>query len=99
MTSLGGRVGGLPSRVRPAPKIADQFYSSPEWRALVRQIKRQRGAFCERCGSTKGLIADHIVERRDGGADLDPSNIELLCAAHHAKKTAEARRRRALGRV
>jgi 5-methylcytosine-specific restriction endonuclease McrA len=45
------------------------------------------------------VIADHIVERKDGGADLDPNNIELLCHAHHQKKTALARARRARGQT
>ena len=83
----------------PPPKKVELFYQSREWRSLVSSIKKQRGAWCERCGSTKGLIADHIVERKDGGADLDPANIELLCGKHHAAKTAEARKRRALGQV
>ena len=84
-------------RVKPLPKPVDAFYSSPEWRRLVADIKRVRGPFCQRCGSNVGLVADHIVERKDGGADLDPSNIELLCAAHHNAKTAEARRKRSEG--
>lgn len=80
-----------------APKRAESFYQSTEWRALVASIKRERGNFCQRCGSSERVIADHIVERKDGGADLDRSNIELLCAKHHAIKTAQARARRARG--
>lgn len=89
----------LPSRLSHPPKVADSFYLSPEWRALVVEIKRERGAYCERCGSSRGLIADHIVEIRDGGAKLDRTNIELLCGRHHAAKTAAKRRDRALGRT
>jgi 5-methylcytosine-specific restriction endonuclease McrA len=79
--------------LRSPPKQADQFYQSNDWRNLVRTIKRQRGAFCCICGSNDRIIADHIIERRDGGADLDPANIQLLCQSHHAAKTANARRR------
>lgn len=97
LTALKPRLGGLVGKVRVAPKVAEGFYQSPEWRSLVARIKRERGAWCERCGSSERVIADHIVERKDGGADLDPANIELLCAKHHAAKTAQARARRARG--
>jgi hypothetical protein len=97
LTAMSGRLGALPAKVGAAPKVAESFYQSREWRSLVAQIKRERGAFCQRCGSAIRLIADHIVERKDGGADLDPRNIELLCGKHHAAKTAQARARRARG--
>jgi 5-methylcytosine-specific restriction enzyme A len=97
LNNLGSRVKPLGSRVRVPAKQAESFYVSREWRALVKRIKFERGPWCERCGSSKRVIADHIIERKDGGADLDPSNIELLCFDHHAIKTVEARRRRAAG--
>lgn len=83
----------------PLPKKAEGFYTSPEWRGLVADVKRARGSFCQRCGSRHRVIADHIVERKDGGADLDESNVELLCAACHNRKTAAARAARARGEV
>ncbi|MBX7496774.1 HNH endonuclease [Qipengyuania sp. 6B39] len=94
LKGLGPRVATLGPRVRALPKVADRFYASPEWRSLVKAIKAERGAWCERCGSTHRLIGDHKVERRDGGADLDPANVELLCQACHNAKTAEARAKR-----
>jgi 5-methylcytosine-specific restriction protein A len=94
---MPSRFGRLAPQVSAMPKVAESFYQSPEWRKLVAAIKRERGNWCERCGSNNRVIADHIKERRDGGADLDPSNIELLCQAHHAAKTAAARARRARG--
>ena len=90
-------VGRAPATVRAAPKVAELFYRSVEWRRLVADIKRRRGAFCERCGSSHRLIGDHIVERRAGGAELDETNVELLCQACHNRKTATARARRARG--
>lgn len=98
LTNIGGRIGGMSARVPLAPKVAELFYQSREWRGLVRRIKAERGNWCERCGSTERVIADHIVERKDGGADFDPKNIELLCAAHHNAKTAAARKARASSR-
>ena len=37
------------------------------------------------------MFADHIVERKDGGADLDPRNGQCLCGRHHTMKTAQTR--------
>ena len=52
------------------------------------------------CSATpRGLIGDHIVERKDGGADFDPLNVRLLCAACHNRKTARERTRRGLQAV
>lgn len=91
------RLGFGSPKVRSLPKQAEGFYQSAAWRQLAADVKRARGGYCERCGSNKRVVADHKVERRDGGADLDEANIELLCARCHGRKTAEARRLRALG--
>lgn len=96
---MAQRVGVLAPRVRAAPKVAEAFYTSPEWRKLVAKIKRERGNWCQRCGSTQRVIGDHIIERKDGGDDLDENNVELLCFTHHQQKTAEARTRRARGQA
>lgn len=96
---MTARVSAMPARVAPPPKRAELFYQSAQWRDLVRDIKRMRGAWCERCGSNNRIIADHIVERKDGGVDLDPANIRLLCGKCHAAKTARARAARAAGQV
>ncbi len=79
------------------PKVAEQFYQSREWLQLIKMIKQARGNFCARCGSSYRVIGDHIVERKDGGADLDECNIELLCIRCHNTKTSLARKKRALG--
>lgn len=100
LQNMGSRIGRLPVKVGTAPKVAEQFYSSIEWRKLVASIKRERGNRCQRAGCetpTQRIIADHIVERRDGGADLDRRNIELLCFGHHQQKTAASRAKRARG--
>lgn len=119
---LKPRLGTLDVRtVRPAPKVPDQVLVSSAWQQLVDRLIRARGRVCQRCGKTHEddgspvkLIGDHIVERRDGGAELDPANVQLLCArrggngrAHadgklggcHARKTAEAAQRRFQGRA
>lgn len=93
--SLPPRYATLPPRVRVAPKAADPFYLSAEWRSLVARLKRRRGGRCERCGSDHRLIGDHVVELRDGGAALDEGNIMILCQSCHNAKTARARAARA----
>lgn len=81
------------SLVRSEPKKADPFYHSPEWRALAKEVKQERGNSCERCSKPHcyPIYADHIVELRDGGAALSKLNIQLLCASCHTTKTNEAR--------
>ncbi|HWT12287.1 MAG TPA: HNH endonuclease signature motif containing protein [Allosphingosinicella sp.] len=100
LRSLPPRLGAAAPKLRAAPKRAEPFYQSREWRALVAQIKRERGNWCERCGSGGRIVGDHRRELKDGGAPLDPANVELLCLKRcHPRKTAEARRLRALGRA
>ena len=95
LATLGSRVATMGSRVAVPPKKADSFYTSPEWRGLVRQLKRERGGWCERCGSGHRVAGDHIVEIKDGGTALDATNVELLCQSCHNRKTAASRAKRA----
>jgi 5-methylcytosine-specific restriction enzyme A len=98
LTAMPGRLGAMEPKVKAAPKRADPFYLSREWRALLADVIAARGRFCERCGAGGRIIGDHIVELKDGGAALDPANVELLCARRcHPAKTARARAARAAG--
>ena len=67
-----------------------------EWPKLVAQVKHRAGGRCETCGG-RGASVDHITPRFEGGTD-DLSNLQLLCWAHHQRKTsqeaARGRRRR-----
>lgn len=96
---MPNRLTASPPRLKPMPKVADSFYTSPEWRDLLRDIKRRRGEFCCWCGSGKRIIGDHIVEIKDGGEKLDERNVQLLCHACHQRKTARERAKRAVGRA
>ena len=81
--------------VRPMPKERDDFYKSPEWMALRDRVRADAKWTCQRPGCGKrGLYVDHIVELRDGGARLDRSNAELLCASCHTTKTNAERAKR-----
>ena len=86
---------GVPPRLPAAPKVALPFYQSAEWRALSEQIKAERGRVCQLCGKHGYVIADHRVELRDGGAALERTNIQLLCAPCHGRKTEQRKRERA----
>jgi len=104
---LSGRTYGKPStRLKELPNLQEHttpnqgrnsaIYGSNRWRLLSAKVRR--GASCIRCGATAEdgrLYADHIIEIADR-PDLAfvESNLQVLCASHHAAKTrAEARRR------
>ena len=97
ITMLGSRLATLDTRAAaPLPKDRDTFYHSEQWRRLLAGIIKVRGRRCEDCGKEGSRVyGDHVVERRDGGADLDPSNVRLLCARCHGRKTEAARAARA----
>ena len=75
----------------------DAFYSGKHWRR-ARTAHRAREPLCRRCskrGVVKaGDVVDHIIERRDGGNNYDPANLQTLCHKCHSDKTREERERR-----
>lgn len=97
LRAMGSALTAPPPRLTAPPRQGDPFYQSREWRDLVAAIKQARGDRCARCGSHHRVAGDHVQERRDGGAALDPANIELLCQACHNSKTAEVRQARGSG--
>ena len=105
LTVLRPRVEMASQRLQPRPKTAAPVYGSPEWRSLIANIIRERGRRCEdpRCttpnrAAGERLYGDHIHELSDGGALLDPFNIQLLCALCHGRKTAAERNKRMAAR-
>jgi 5-methylcytosine-specific restriction protein A len=83
------------SIARTLPKVADQFYLSPEWRALMARLIAERGRRCQDCGRTDcRIFGDHVHELKDGGEPLDPANVRLLCGSCHSAKTNRARAER-----
>lgn len=82
---------------RVAPKEREDFYVSPGYKAWRAEVLRRANFTCQGTGPHNGFLhADHIVERRDGGAELDPANGQALCTACHNRKTAEERSHRML---
>lgn len=105
LRSIGQKLGPPRSvKLKPTPKLVDPFYDSAEWKGLMSHLKKVRG---NRCGDPEHrsedrrqgvrIYGDHIRERKDGGASLDPHNIMLRCPPCHQRKTAEVRRRRYQG--
>jgi 5-methylcytosine-specific restriction protein A len=102
--SLPPLIGAFDTRrITPSPKRVDPELKSAQHRAWRDKVMRRAGNRCQwvendqRCTKAAPdhrLFADHIVERKDGGAMLDPSNGQALCGGHHATKTAAARARR-----
>lgn len=68
------------------------FYQSAAWRKL-RRVKLQRNPMCEECERrgriTPAQMVDHIVPINKGGAPLDMYNLQSLCNACHARKSAK----------
>jgi 5-methylcytosine-specific restriction protein A len=88
------------SRVKVEPKQKASPYYDSRWVELRGEIVRQRGSACEDPEHDPALprrgrvIADHIIELKDGGALLDPRNVMLRCSRCHGRKTMQARARR-----
>lgn len=73
-------------RLASSTKPVDPFYRTSAWVQFSAAMKRLRNYTCERCGDDNRktpwrLRTNHKVARKDGGADLDPSNAEVLCPA------------------
>jgi 5-methylcytosine-specific restriction protein A len=102
LTLQKSRIAMLNTSIAKVPQIekrAAPFYLSPQWRALLASILKQRGRSCEAVDCldprASGVrYGDHIRELSDGGAPLDADNIQVLCARCHGKKTAKAKRDR-----
>jgi len=69
-------------RRREIVKDNNTYYHSPEWRALRAQHLAIE-PLCRRClpRAVKGYGVNHIIPRRQGGADSE-ENLETLCKAH-----------------
>ena len=101
LRQLPPRLATLPARVAALPRVGDPFYRSREWRALVAARKLDGDWFGAKARAKADgspfVVLDHRVERKDGGADLDPANTQWLTHTEHQAKTAKAARAR-LGR-
>ena len=58
--------------------------NNEQWREIKAQVKAERGAKCERCGSPVNLDLHHRKAKRYGGRDTI-DNAELLCEPCHVQ--------------
>lgn len=58
-----------------------------QWRALRRRVFERDGFRCRACGRAGRLECDHVVPLDQGGAALDPANLQTLCRGCHIGKT------------
>lgn len=64
------------------------LYDTPAWRALARQVLTRDPHCRGQCGGiNRSSIADHIRAVKDGGAALDPDNVQGLCRPCHRLKS------------
>lgn len=101
LRAMRPRIATVDTRhVKLSPKVADAELLTGEHRQWRDEVMRRAGSRCQhteygrRCDKAAPLhrmFADHIVERRDGGAPLDPANGQCLCGKHHTLKTMQAR--------
>lgn len=69
-----------------------KFYNSRTWRKLRRSFLDENPlcVTCEANGEvTPATVADHIVPINKGGAELDVSNLQPMCARCHNAKSAK----------
>jgi len=62
--------------------MTDPFYKSDLWKQLRAAVIRRSRGICEVAGcGARGVVVDHIVARRAGGADAI-GNLRHLCRRH-----------------
>lgn len=102
LKTFGPRLKTFDTRtVKPPPKTADAELLTPEHKAWRIAVCRRAGWRCEwvdggvRCARSAAhgdrMIADHVIEREDGGALYDLANGQCLCTAHNTRKGLQAR--------
>ena len=82
---------------KPALRERDPFYHTNRWRRYSEWF-RAKYPVCAHC-LQKGIttpadVVDHIIELKDGGAQLRVENTESLCHAHHNAKSLKERMKR-----
>ena len=70
---------------------AEQFYSSPEWNMLRRQVIKQKGRVCAECGRkikrNDDVTVDHIKPRsKYPDLALVIDNLRVLCRSCNSRK-------------
>lgn len=102
MKMMGSRFGVLDTRAAcPAPKRADAELLTSAHKAWAKRVCDRAGWRCEitengqRCSASRAngdtMVADHVIERADGGALYDDDNGQCACVRHNTLKGIKAR--------
>lgn len=70
---------------------------NPNHESFADVIAKRNVCSVPNCYVTRGLQYDHITPISQGGARLDPANVQPLCARHHNIKTAGERTAKGIG--
>lgn len=65
-------------------KESNKFYHSRAWKSVRLQVLNEN-PFCVKCGHPAQMV-DHIKAIKDGGSELDASNLQSMCNICHNKK-------------
>ena len=57
------------------------------WRQVRKQVLDAANWQCAEGNDHYGNEVDHVLSLRDGGAEYDIENLQVLCARHHFAKT------------
>lgn len=68
-----------------------QFYSSPEWNLIRKQVIKEKGRICSECGvymkNSNDVTVDHIRPRsKYPDLALDKQNLRVLCRSCNSSK-------------
>jgi len=90
------------SLAAPPPKTTDSWYGTPEHKAWAAEVVNRADGKCQdplHKGPRTGLrcVADHIIEKKDGGDLLDVRNGLSRCWPCHTRKTNAERAKRQRG--
>lgn len=98
ITTLKSRVPML--KQSRAPKTATQRTRGSAWMKIRDRILRRDSGLCQPCRKegklTLAIEVDHTTPLHHGGTD-DDSNLQSICAACHAAKSAAEAQDRAAG--
>jgi len=88
---VGDRVRELAGERRRHIEEMQQFYSSPEWQFLRRQVIQEQGEVCSECGQTIlnkfDVTVDHIRARsKYPHLALKKTNLRVLCRICNSRK-------------
>lgn len=69
-------------------RIGETIYNTVRWRNLRRRILDERPICARRGCRARSTDVDHVIAIADGGQPWAEDNLEALCHACHATKTA-----------